>query len=150
MSLMSRTTRTLVQAPTLVIRRKMGSYGVLDADAGALATRIHHGISGSLLLFTPFLFIIPDSYTDGTFNKVFGTALSGSIAVHSWIGMNYVARDYVPKISYALLGPAKVVNAAMALITFVGMTKICFSSPGGLKGVVKALWKAEPKEKKDF
>jgi succinate dehydrogenase hydrophobic anchor subunit len=153
MSLMSQTTRSLVRAPNtafLMIRRKLATYGPLDADAGALATRVHHTITASLLVFTPILFVVPDSYTDGAVNKVFGTVLSGSITAHSWIGLNYVARDYVPKISYALLGPAKVVNAGMALITFLGMTKICVFSPGGLKGVVVALWNAEPKDDKEY
>lgn len=144
---LTRNSRYLATAPRPIARRKMGTYGALDADAGALATRVHHGITAGLAVFTPILFMVPDSYTDGTVNKTFGVLLSANIAAHSWIGMNYVCRDYVPKISYALLGPAKVANAGLALITLVGMAKICVMSPGGLKGVVKALWIAEPKKK---
>lgn len=125
----------------------MGSYyGPLDADAGALGTRVHHAMTTGLAFLTPLLFVVPDKYTDGAVNKTIGVLLSVNIAAHSWIGMNYVCRDYVPKISYALLGPAKFFNAGLAAVTLLGMIKICVMSPGGLKGVVKSLWVAKPKK----
>ena len=148
MSFVVRSSRCLTRIPQQVsARRKMGTYGPLDADAGALATRVHHTMTLGLAVFTPLYFLVPDSYTDGAFNKTFGFLLSLNITAHSWIGMNYVARDYVPKISYKLLGPAKVANAGLAILTLLGMSKICVFSPGGLKGVVKALWTAQPKKK---
>lgn len=144
---LARSTRAIPMAPQLYARRKLSTYGPMDADVGKLGTSVHHAMTVGLAIFTPFIFVVPDSYTDGIVNKTFGVLLSVNIAAHSWIGMNYVCRDYVPKISYKLLGPAKVFNAGMALITLIGMSKICLTSPGGLKGVVKALWVAEPKKK---
>mmetsp|Transcript_28153 Transcript_28153/g.40317 ORF Transcript_28153/g.40317 Transcript_28153/m.40317 type:complete len:91 (-) Transcript_28153:403-675(-) len=88
--------------------------------------------------------------TAGAFDKAFGVLLSANIAAHSWIGLNYVARDYVPKVSYALLPPARILCAAVGAITFFGMSRVALSSPGGLKGCAKGLWsgKATSEEKK--
>ena len=61
--------------------------------------------------------------------------------------MNYVATDYVPKISKALLGPARVFNVGLGVVTFLGLSKVALNGKGGLKGAVKGLWR--PVEKKD-
>eukprot|EP00543_Licmophora_paradoxa_P015000 CAMPEP_0202472842 /NCGR_PEP_ID=MMETSP1360-20130828/89079_1 /ASSEMBLY_ACC=CAM_ASM_000848 /TAXON_ID=515479 /ORGANISM="Licmophora paradoxa, Strain CCMP2313" /LENGTH=51 /DNA_ID=CAMNT_0049099513 /DNA_START=92 /DNA_END=244 /DNA_ORIENTATION=+ len=50
--------------------------------------------------------------TDGIVNQVFGGVMAVVVAGHSWIGLNYVATDYVPKINKSLLGPSRVLNAA--------------------------------------
>lgn len=55
--------------------------------------------------------------------------------------MNYVATDYVPKISKGLLGPFRVINAVLGVVTFVGLSKIALNGKGGIKGTVKGLWK---------
>ncbi len=55
--------------------------------------------------------------------------------------MNYVATDYVPKLSKKLLGPARVFNLLLAAVTFVGLGKIALVSEKGLKGTVLGLWK---------
>jgi succinate dehydrogenase hydrophobic anchor subunit len=101
----------------------------------------------SLAVLTPVFFLVPDSWSDGIFNKTFGMLLTANITAHSWIGLNYVATDYVPKVSKALLGPARIVNVGLAAITMLGMGKICLSSPGGIKAVVKGVW--NPLEKKE-
>jgi succinate dehydrogenase hydrophobic anchor subunit len=90
--------------------------------------------------------MVPDNYTDGIVNKLFGVGVSGAITAHSWIGLNYVATDYVPKVSKALLGPARIFNAGLALVTFVGLSRIAVSSPGGIKGCVKGLWNPPKKD----
>ena len=107
--------------------------GGLEADSGALSTRAHHAMTTSLAIVTPIFFLVPDSMSDGTFNKMFGLALSVNIAAHSWIGLNYVATDYVPKISKALLGPARIANAALATVTLLGLARISLNNKGGIK-----------------
>jgi hypothetical protein len=123
-----------------------GGPSVLEADAGALATRAHHHMTTALAVLTPIVFLVPDSYTDGIVNKSLGVFFSANIAAHSWVGLNYVATDYVPKISKALMGPARIVNVGIAVVTLVGLSKISIMSPGGLKGAVKGLWNPKPKE----
>lgn len=122
----------------------------LEADSGGLATHVHHAMSISLAVLTPIYFIVPDSYTDSAVNKTFGVFLSANFAAHSWIGLNYVATDYVPKLSKALLGPARFVNFGIAVITFLGMSKIAISGPGGIKGALKGLWNPNTASKKDI
>ena len=60
--------------------------------------------------------------------------------MHSWIGLNYVAADYVPKVSKSLLGPSRIVVAGLSLVTFAGLGKISLECDGGIKGLMKALW----------
>ena len=51
-----------------------------------------------------------------------GTLLAVNIGAHSWIGLNYVVTDYVPKVSKSLVGPARVVSAGIGAVTVVGLT----------------------------
>lgn len=137
--------RSPAMSGTTAARRKFAS-GPLEADSGGLATHVHHSISTALLGLAPVYFMVPDNYTDGIVNKIFGVGVSGAITAHSWIGLNYVATDYVPKVSKALLGPARIFNAGLALVTFVGLSRIAVSSPGGIKGCVKGLWNPPKKD----
>ena len=124
------------------------SPGILEADSGSLATRAHHTMTTSLAVLTPVFFMVPDSYTDGFLNKVFGVALAGNIAAHSWIGMNYVCTDYVPKFfPKSFLGPSRIFNVGLAAVTFLGLSRISLSSPGGIKGCIKGLWNPPPPKK---
>ena len=77
-------------------RRHMSS--VLEGDTGKVGTKMHHGLSTGLAVLAPVYMLTPDSITDGAVSKAFGVLLSVSIAAHSWIGLNYVCRDYVPKV----------------------------------------------------
>jgi len=63
--------------------------------------------------------------------------------------MNYVATDYVPKVSKKLLGPARIFNAGLCGITLLGLTKMSLTSPGGIKGAVKGLWNPLPETGKE-
>lgn len=135
----------VVARATNVARRRFAS-GPLEADSGSMATHGHHMMTMALAGLTPVYFLVPDSYSDGIFNKVFGVALSATITAHSWIGLNYVATDYVPKVSKALLGPARIANAGIAVVTLFGLTRIAVSSPGGIKGCVKGLWNPKKEE----
>jgi succinate dehydrogenase hydrophobic anchor subunit len=146
---MLRLARPIARTPPTAGKRLFSS-NVLEADAGPLATRVYHAITTSLTVLTPAYFLVPDSYTDGAMSKVFGVTLTGIITAHSWIGLNYVATDYIPKVSKSLVGPFRYVNAGLAVITFLGMSKICISSPGGLKGVVKGVWNGSRKKKEGF
>lgn len=126
--------------------RRNFANGPLEADAGGLATHVHHTISLALAALTPVYFMVPDDYTDGMINKVFGVGMSGAIAAHSWIGLNYIATDYVPKVSKALLGPSRIVSAGIAAVTFLGLSRVAVQSPGGIKSCVKGLWYPSKKE----
>ena len=79
-------------------------------------------------------------------DKTFGILLSGAISAHSWIGLNYVATDYVPKFSKALIGPVRVVNAALGVVTFLGLSIIALNDKGGIKGTIMGLWRPSKKE----
>jgi succinate dehydrogenase hydrophobic anchor subunit len=136
-----RSTRRVTLAAPAKMQPQSTKAGPLEADSGPLATRVHHTMSLSLAILAPAYFMAPD---DGMFGKVFGVALSTNIAAHSWIGMNYVVTDYVPKISKSLLGPARVFNAGLAGVTLLGLSYIAVSSKGGIKGCVKGLWNPPP------
>jgi len=98
----------------------------------------------SLAVLAPVWFLIPDSYSDGFVGKAFGVLLAGNISAHSWIGLNYVATDYVPKMSKALLGPSRIAIAGMSVITFLGLARVSIQSKGGIKGCIKGLWNPPP------
>mmetsp|Transcript_30710 Transcript_30710/g.55664 ORF Transcript_30710/g.55664 Transcript_30710/m.55664 type:complete len:167 (+) Transcript_30710:157-657(+) len=121
----------------------------LAGDTGHKATHLHHHMTTFLALATPLYIFAPDSYTDGMLDKAFGMGVATAMAAHSWIGMNYVATDYVPKISKKLLGPARVLNAVLGVVTFVGLSKIALNGKGGVKGTVKGLWRPKVDEKKE-
>jgi hypothetical protein len=99
-----------------------------------------------LAIAAPIIMFTPDSYTDGMIDKAFGMFVATTVSAHSWIGMNYVATDYVPKISKGLLGPARVFNATLGLVTFLGLSKIALNNKGGIKGTIKGLWRPQKKE----
>mmetsp|Transcript_14373 Transcript_14373/g.21072 ORF Transcript_14373/g.21072 Transcript_14373/m.21072 type:complete len:146 (-) Transcript_14373:316-753(-) len=139
----SRVARRMPPVKTSV-RHKSASP--LDADSGPLATRVYHNMTTFMAVATPVVFILPDSMTDGVVGKLFGGAVAVAIAGHSWIGLNYVATDYVPKISKSLIGPARILNAGIGLVTLVGLGSIAFNGKGGIKGCVKALWAPSKKE----
>jgi hypothetical protein len=101
-----------------------------------------------LAVATPVMFLLPDSATDGMMDKTFGVFLAGNVAIHSWVGLNYVVRDYAPKISKALVGPGQILCAGLGLVTFLGLSRVAISSPGSIKGCVKGLWNPKPKEDK--
>ncbi|KAL7532961.1 hypothetical protein ACHAXR_005884 [Thalassiosira sp. AJA248-18] len=122
----------------------------LAGDTGRKATHLHHHMTTLLAISTPLYLLAPN--TEGMLDKSFGMIFATTLSAHSWIGMNYVATDYVPKISKALLGPARVFNAVLGVVTFVGLSKIALNDGGGLKGCVKGLWRPvvkEEEEKKD-
>jgi len=116
------------------------SSSPLNADSGNIGTHVHHNLSMGLAVLAPIWFLMPDSYSDGFIGKGFGVLLAGNISAHSWIGLNYVATDYVPKVSKALLGPSRVAIAGMTAITFFGLTRVSIQSEGGIKGCIKGLW----------
>jgi CybS, succinate dehydrogenase cytochrome B small subunit len=129
--------------------RRFSSSPYLEGDVGNAGIKVHHALQKGLAIMAPIYFLTPDRYTDGIISKTFGILLSTSISIHSWIGLNYVCRDYVPKISSKLLGPARIVTAGFSLIMFLGMVKISTVSPNGLKGLVLGLWTAPKPPKKD-
>lgn len=96
---------------------------------------------------TPIYLFAPLDSLPSVVDKSFSLAVSGTIAMHSWIGLNYVAVDYVPKISKSLLGPSRVLVAGVSVVTFLGLSKVSLMSEGGIKGLMKGLWgKTEPKK----
>jgi len=109
----------------------------LAADAGSLATHFFHTMSTGLLLAFPLYCMLPE---DGMLSKFTGLALTIPFGVHSWIGLNHVGSDYVPKISKKLLQPARIAFVGMCCITCFGLTYLQLTAPGGMKGTFKGLW----------
>jgi len=118
------------------------SSSPLNADSGNIGTHVHHNLNLGLAVLAPIWFLMPDSYSDGFVGKGFGVLLAGNISAHSWIGLNYVATDYVPKVSKSLLGPCRLLIAGMTTITFLGLSSLSIQSDGGIKGCIKGLWNA--------
>mmetsp|Transcript_11208 Transcript_11208/g.15777 ORF Transcript_11208/g.15777 Transcript_11208/m.15777 type:complete len:180 (+) Transcript_11208:43-582(+) len=114
----------------------------LQADNGYFGTHTYHKISSLLAVMTPVYFFAPESLipTDGTVDAVCGTILGTSVALHSWTGLNYVSTDYIPKVSKAMLGPARFLTAGFGLLTLVGLVKVANNGCGGLRGTLTALW----------
>lgn len=112
----------------------------LEGDRGTLGTKIYHSMNLVLAAMVPVYFLTPERYTNGYISKTIGFLMATSISLHTYIGLNYVCRDYVPKISSKLLGPARIVTAAFSFIMLVGMSKIAFYSPNGIKGIISGLW----------
>lgn len=128
-------------------QRTMSS--LFEADSGALATHAHHTMTLSLVVLTPLYFLVPASATDGIFDKAFGLLLTTNISAHSWVGLNYVATDYVPKFSKALTGPARIFNVGIVAVTFLGLSRVSLQSEGGIRGVLSGLWNPPPPPKKE-
>mmetsp|Transcript_20617 Transcript_20617/g.42439 ORF Transcript_20617/g.42439 Transcript_20617/m.42439 type:complete len:147 (+) Transcript_20617:108-548(+) len=145
--LRSSVSRFAQRANATASRRLKSSSGPLDADSGKIGTHIHHNLSMGLAVLAPIWLLMPESYSDGFVGKGFGVLLAGNISAHSWIGLNYVATDYVPKVSKALLGPSRVAIAGMTAVTFLGLSRVSIQSEGGIKGCVKGLWNP-PQDKK--
>lgn len=127
------------------------SFSPLQGDAGNIATHFHHKVTTFLAVITPFYFFAPEaiipSNEESTLNKALGTLIALNISAHSWIGMNYVVTDYLPKVNKAMVGPARAVVAGMSGITLLGLTKLALFEKGGIKGSITALWKKrEPLE----
>lgn len=120
-----------------------GNTGRLEADSGNLATHIHHKMTTFLAITAPIYFFAPDSLTNDVVDKVFGLTLAVNVSAHSWIGLNYVVTDYVPKISKALVGPARLFSAGLGLVTVVGLGKIAMNGQGGIKSTILALWRGK-------
>mmetsp|Transcript_21193 Transcript_21193/g.31381 ORF Transcript_21193/g.31381 Transcript_21193/m.31381 type:complete len:116 (-) Transcript_21193:126-473(-) len=111
-----------------------------------------------LSVVTPLYFLAPESIipSDGSsiLNSVLGTAIAINVSAHSWIGMNYVVTDYIPKINKAMVGPARIFTAVISGVTLVGLIKLAINDKGGIKGAITALWNrpdADPdvEDKKD-
>jgi len=120
------------------------SSSPLQGDAGNIATHMHHKMTTFLSVATPLYFLAPESIipSDGSslFNSIIGTVIAINISAHSWIGMNYVVTDYVPKINKAMVGPARIFTAAISGITLLGLAKLAINDKGGIKGAILALW----------
>jgi succinate dehydrogenase hydrophobic anchor subunit len=155
---MLRTTTNAIlrQSPKITHRCKSAattnsnnSSGPLQGDAGNIATHIHHKITTFLAIATPLYFMGPDSIISGPVDKGMGLLLAVNVSAHSWIGLNYVVTDYVPKVSKAMVGPARLFSAGIGLLTLVGLGKIAFNEQGGLRATTLGLWKGENKKDDD-
>merc|ERR1719469_1112966 len=123
--------------------------GPLEGDSGNLATHIHHKMTTFLALTAPVYFFAPDSLSNDLMDKIFGLTLAVNVSAHSWIGLNYVVTDYVPKISKAAVGPARLFSAGLGLITVVGLGKVAMNGQGGIKSTILALWRGKDVNDKD-
>ena len=134
--------RTLTSSTKPASSASSPSPSLLAGDAGHKATHLHHHMTTLLVFATPlYIFALPDSYTNSIVDKGCGLVIASTISAHSWIGLNYVATDYVPKISKSLLGPARVLNLGLAVLTLAGLGKIAVVGERGLRGTVLGLWR---------
>ena len=127
--------------------RRYKSSSPLDGDAGNLATHVHHKMTTFLSIATPLYLLSPESMDNSIIDKSIGLLLAFNVSAHSWIGLNYVVTDYVPKVSRAMVGPARVLTAGIGAVTLVGLGKIATNDKGGLKGAALGLWKEKKVEK---
>ena len=96
-----------------------------------------------------YLFALHGAYANIIPDQSISLFVATAVARHSWIGMNYVATNYVLKISKGLVGPVRIFNAALGMIIFVGMTgKIAVNGEGDVKGAVRLLWRSKAVENK--
>ena len=117
-------------------------------DEGVMGTKIYHHGNTVLALMFPLAIYGVDA--DSDVGKGLGVLTAGYVGVHSYIGMNYVVTDYIPKFfGKGAVGPSRAVTTALGFITFFGMSKISLYSPGGLPAVVKGLWNGKKAEKKE-
>lgn len=79
-------------------------------------------------------------------DKMVGLLLAVNVSAHSWIGLNYVVTDYVPKVSKAMVGPTRVLSAAIGAVTLIGLGKVATNGKGGMKGAALGLWKEKKVE----
>ena len=145
----SSSSTTATTTTTTTTNSTSSSPSWLEGDIGKLGTTIYHSLNVGLAVVVPIYFLTPERYANGYISKTVGFLMSTAISLHSFIGLNYVCRDYVPKISSKLLGPARIATAAFTLIMFVGMSKIALFSPNGVKGVITGLWIPSSKTKND-
>mmetsp|Transcript_2174 Transcript_2174/g.2512 ORF Transcript_2174/g.2512 Transcript_2174/m.2512 type:complete len:143 (+) Transcript_2174:46-474(+) len=117
------------------------SSSPLQGDAGSKATHLHHKMTTFLAVTTPLYFLAPSDSLPPMADSVIGLALAVNVSAHSWVGMNYVVTDYVPKVSKAMTGPARILTAGLSALTLAGLGKIATNGKGGLKGAVGGLWK---------
>merc|ERR1711965_298959 len=106
-----------IQRKTLSTNTSSNPKTILAEDTGPFSTHVYHKLTPLLALGTP-IYLFGPTESMPMLEKTFSLALSGTIAMHSWIGLNYVATDYVPKVSKALLGPSRVLVAGLSLVTF--------------------------------
>ena len=66
------------------------------------------------------------------------------LPLHGHIGMQGILTDYVPKLSKAALGPARMVMTGITAVTVVGMLVHNMAGDGMTKSL-KALWRAPEK-----
>ena len=144
---MSRRTKS-TQASQSQSQSQSSNFNPLEGDSGNIATHIHHKMTTFLAIATPLYLLIPFNDNDSTNtststslpNKAFGTMLAINFSAHSWIGLNYVVTDYIPKISKAMVGPARLVTAGIAGVTLLGLGKVAVNDRGGVKGAIGGLW----------
>ena len=135
--------RAVVSANRSTSRSKSSAAG----DEGFVGTKLHHHANTVLAVLFPMAILGTDA--DSDFGKGLGVLTAGYVSIHSYIGMNYVVTDYVPKfLSKGAVGPSRVVVTGLSLITFAGMSKMALYSPGGIPAVVKGLWNPNKVEEK--
>lgn len=134
--------RAIRSIPESILKRYKSS-SPLEGDAGSLATHTYHKLNTALVFLTPIYFAVPVPDMAG---KAFGLLMAGSISFHSWVGMNYVVTDYVPKIGKRFLGHGRIFCAGLSAITLIGLGKVALNDHGGIKGAVMGLWSTKSKK----
>lgn len=116
------------------------STNIMEADTGALGTKLYHHTSTFLLIGFPLAMLpIP------TISFPFEVAVGLIIPLHSHIGFNYIITDYVPK---AMRSVARAGVLATTVISVLGLTYINIKGDG-IGHAFRSLWKKPPVSEKE-
>jgi len=119
----------------IMTQSRQKSSNIMEADTGALGTKLYHHTSTFLLIGFP-LAMLPIK----TISFPFEVAIGLIIPLHSHIGFNYIITDYVPK---AMRSAARAGLLATTVISALGLTYINVSG-GGIGNAFRSLWKKPP------
>lgn len=103
-----------------------------------MANRVYHAGSLALAVVTPVAFLVPAS----PLSMPLDVAIAALVPYHSYVAMNYVVSDYVPKGVGRQVARSAVILAS--LVAFSGLMVLA-TDGRGVANTVKSLW-AKPAE----
>ena len=130
-----RTIPSMTSVSQYRLKSSSSSGSIMEADRGAIGTKLYHNTSLFLLVGFP-LALLPVP----TISFPFELAIGFIIPLHSHIGFNYIITDYVPK---AMRSAARAGVLATTVISVLGLTYINVKGDG-IGNAFRSLWKKPP------